>query len=46
MNRNDNLKTSLESWLEVDGVDEIIIVDWSSDTPVHQCYQMIQRVRQ
>ena len=34
MNRNDNLKTSLESWLEVDGVDEIIIVDWSSDTPV------------
>lgn len=33
MNRNDNLKASLKSWLKLP-VDEIVIVDWSSSVPV------------
>lgn len=33
MNRNENLVKSLETWIKLD-VDEIIIVDWSSDIPV------------
>jgi glycosyltransferase involved in cell wall biosynthesis len=44
MNREDRLKESLDSWLQHDawmerhgrrGVDEIVIVDWSSDSPVN-----------
>lgn len=35
MNRNANLLKSLRSWLAL-AVDEIIIVDWSSDTPVSE----------
>jgi hypothetical protein len=35
MNRNDNLEAALDSWLELD-VDEIVIVDWSSEVPVSQ----------
>ncbi len=33
MNRNDNLKQSLESWLRLP-VQEIVIVDWNSSAPV------------
>ncbi len=33
MNRNENLRTSLISWLRLP-VHEIVIVDWSSDVPV------------
>ena len=33
MNRNENLKQSLHSWIKLP-VDEIVIVDWSSKTPV------------
>jgi len=33
MNRNDNLKKSLKSWLKLP-VQEIVIVDWNSDIPV------------
>jgi hypothetical protein len=33
MNRNDNLKKGLKTWLQLP-VDEIIIVDWSSTPPV------------
>ncbi len=33
MNRNDNLKKSLTSWLKLP-VQEIVIVDWSSSNPV------------
>lgn len=36
MNRNDNLSKSLESWINVPEVDEIIIVDWGSKIPVWQ----------
>jgi len=34
MNRNENLKKSLETWLKVPEIDEIIIVDWGSSVPV------------
>ena len=33
MNRNDNLLKGLNTWLKLP-VDEIIIIDWSSETPV------------
>jgi len=33
MNRNDNLKQSLKSWLRLP-VQEIVVVDWNSSTPV------------
>jgi hypothetical protein len=33
MNRNDNLKKALKTWVKLP-VDEIVIVDWSSDEPV------------
>ena len=33
-NRSENLKKALPSWLELDDISEIIIVDWSSDTPL------------
>jgi glycosyltransferase involved in cell wall biosynthesis len=33
MNRNANLRSALKSWQVLD-VDEIVIVDWSSNTPV------------
>ena len=36
MNRNSHLLQSLSSWVTVKGVDEIIIVDWGSKTPVEQ----------
>ncbi|WOT06296.1 glycosyltransferase family 2 protein [Shewanella youngdeokensis] len=35
MNRNENLKKALKTWLKL-SVDEIIIVDWSSSTPVSE----------
>lgn len=31
MNRNDNLRKSLASWVKIPEIDEIVIVDWSSD---------------
>ncbi len=34
MNRNENLKKSLRTWLRHNEISEIIIVDWSSSTPV------------
>ncbi|MBI1171868.1 hypothetical protein GC209_10730 [bacterium] len=34
MNRNDNLKKAIPSWLANPEISEIIIVDWSSDHPV------------
>ncbi|MEO9874429.1 MAG: glycosyltransferase [Anderseniella sp.] len=33
-NRSENLKKALPSWLKLEDVSEIIIVDWSSDTPL------------
>lgn len=34
MNRDDRVKPALENWLAVLGVDEIMLVDWSSKNPV------------
>jgi hypothetical protein len=34
MNRNDNLKLALPTWLAADGLNEIVLLDWSSDEPV------------
>lgn len=33
-NRLNTLKVSLASWLVAPGIDEIVIVDWSSDEPL------------
>lgn len=33
-NRSENLKKALSSWLKLEDISEIIIVDWSSDTPL------------
>jgi len=34
MNRHENLKSSLTTWLECREVNEVIIIDWCSETPV------------
>jgi hypothetical protein len=44
MNRNENLVKSLKTWLDLD-VDEIIIVDWSSKTPVSESIQHFSDTR-
>jgi|GEM_PF-1512078 len=44
MNRNENLLTSLESWLQLN-VDEIIIIDWSSQVPVSEALKHINDER-
>lgn len=36
MNRNKNLLENIESWLTHPSVDEVVIVDWSSTTPVRE----------
>lgn len=38
-NRQDTLKKVLPTWLAVDGVDDIIIVDWASDPPLKSIVQ-------
>ena len=35
MNRLEHLKVSLPTWLAMEGVDEIVIVDWTSEVPLH-----------
>ncbi|NNJ74589.1 MAG: glycosyltransferase, partial [Anderseniella sp.] len=35
-NRSENLNKALLSWLKVENISEIIIVDWSSDTPLER----------
>lgn len=44
MNRNDNLLKGLNTWLKL-SVDEIIIVDWSSTTPVSESLKDIVDAR-
>jgi hypothetical protein len=39
MNRNQNLQQALENWLKFPEIQEIIIVDWSSDSPVSRTLQ-------
>lgn len=35
MNRNSHVAEAVPTWMEHDEIDEIIIVDWSSDQPIH-----------
>ncbi|MBY6212236.1 glycosyltransferase [Microbulbifer agarilyticus] len=35
-NRNENLLKALPSWLDCEEIDEILIVDWDSETPVSE----------
>ena len=44
-NRKENLLKSLDSWLLSDGVDEIIIVDWSSDIPLSIKEERVKIIR-
>lgn len=39
MNRSENLLNALRSWMACPEIDEILIVDWSSDQPVAQALQ-------
>lgn len=39
MNRHENLLASLETWLRLP-VDEIVLVDWSSEQPLHEILEM------
>ncbi|MBT42232.1 MAG: hypothetical protein CMF12_06870 [Idiomarina sp.] len=38
-NRNENLVKAIPSWISCDDIDEIVIVDWSSDEPVKDYLQ-------
>jgi len=44
MDRNENLRKALLTWLKLD-IDEIIIVDWSSSTPVSETLKGISDSR-
>jgi glycosyltransferase involved in cell wall biosynthesis len=44
-NRLNALKISLSSWLLFDEVKEIIIVDWSSDQPIHHLASLSSRIK-
>lgn len=44
-NRNECLKAVLPSWLSLKEVNEIIIVDWSSDTPLKDLKNIDQRIK-
>lgn len=41
MNRNDNLLTSIESWLDVFGLNEIVVIDWGSTISVQDSLKEI-----
>eukprot|EP00172_Hildenbrandia_rubra_P002537 Plantae.Rhodophyta-Hildenbrandia_rubra.ctg3438.p1 GENE.Plantae.Rhodophyta-Hildenbrandia_rubra.ctg3438~~Plantae.Rhodophyta-Hildenbrandia_rubra.ctg3438.p1 ORF type:complete len:739 (+),score=100.20 Plantae.Rhodophyta-Hildenbrandia_rubra.ctg3438:301-2517(+) len=42
MNRHSALKNVLDAWMKVDGVDEIILVDWSSSPPLKDLVDSIR----
>ncbi len=44
MNRNENLKASILTWLQLP-VNEIVVVDWSSSIPVDQSIDFVQDSR-
>lgn len=44
-NRNNCLQTVLPSWLIYDEIKEIIIVDWSSDTPLKDIVNIDERIK-
>jgi len=44
-NRSDTLKVTLNSWLTFKEIDEIIIVDWSSDEPIDYLTKIDERIK-
>lgn len=42
MNREDMLEKALQSWTKFSEIDEIIIVDWSSDKPLNELVEKYQ----
>lgn len=45
MNRGDILTEGIENWLRLDWVDEIVVVDWSSDIPVKYSHYKVKVYR-
>ena len=44
-NRENALRISLNSWLNFKEIDEIIIVDWSSDQPLSNFLPLDERIK-
>lgn len=44
-NRYDALRVSLNSWLSIKNIQEIIIVDWSSDEPLNHLTKLDSRIK-
>jgi SAM-dependent methyltransferase len=44
-NRYDSLRVSLNSWLSIKNIQEIIIVDWSSDEPLNHLTKLDSRIK-
>ena len=45
VNREKNLKTAIESWVSIDALDEIVILDWSSNEPLVFQHEKIKTIR-
>ena len=45
INRAKHLLRSYSSWIECEGVDEIVIVDWGSDTPVSEVLEKHDKLK-
>ena len=45
MNRNNNLERAVNSWLKLEGLHEIIIVDWSSEIPVRDTITAHEKIK-
>jgi hypothetical protein len=45
MNRDDGLRAVLPSWLHYEQINEIIIVDWSSETPLKDLCKIDKRIK-
>tara|TARA_E500000331_G_scaffold324950_1_gene341690 strand:- start:2034 stop:2822 length:789 start_codon:yes stop_codon:yes gene_type:complete len=45
INRQTHLLRSYPSWIECEGVDEIVIVDWGSDTPVSEVLEKHDKLK-
>ena len=44
-NRSEHLLQSYKSWLSCEGVDEVVIVDWGSDTPISQELEQDEKLK-
>lgn len=45
MNRESHLRRTLPSWLKIKGLDEIVIVDWSTQQPLTDLLELDSRIR-